>query len=106
MIQRLAAVEALEFSGDSLSQTPGARTTAKFEVCIVYQQKVDAVAERERLGKELKKLEGELANAQRQLGNQQFLSKAPAKVVEGLRARVGEIELLLRKIRSALENLG
>jgi valyl-tRNA synthetase len=105
MIQRLASVETLQFSDDSLAQTPGARTTAKFEVCIVYEQKVDTEAERERLTKDLKKLEGELANAQRQLGNQQFLSKAPAKVVEGLRARVGEIELLLRKIRSALDNL-
>src|SRR5579872_7149519 len=106
MIQRLAGVDRLEFSSDSLAQISGARTTAKFEVVVVYEQKVDVAAERERLAKELKKLEGELANAQRQLGNEQFLGKAPAKVVEGLRKRVGEIEVLLRKIRSGLDNLG
>lgn len=106
MIQRLAGVDRLDFSSDPLAQTPGARTTARFEVVVVYEQKVDVAAERERLGKELKKLEGELANAQRQLGNEQFLGKAPAKVVEGLRTRVAEIEVLLRKIRAGLDNLG
>ncbi len=62
----------------SLAQMPGARTTPKFEVALVYEQKVDVAAERERLTKEMTKLEGELANADRQLGNQQFLAKAPA----------------------------
>jgi len=106
MIERLASVDGLEFAGQSLAQVPGARTTAKFEVCIVYEQKVDVAAEKERLTKELKKLEGELANGRRQLTNEQFLSKAPAKVVEGLRRRAAEIELLLEKIRAALEKLG
>ena len=106
MIERLASVEGLEFVQNPLSQTPGARTTAKFEVAIVYQKTVDVAGERERLGKELKKLEGELANARRQLGNEQFLSKAPANVVEGLRQRAAELEVLLQKIRTALDNLG
>ena len=89
----------------SLAQTPGVRTTPRFEVCIVYERKVDVAAERERQTKELKKLEGELANAQRQLGNQQFLAKAPASVVEGIRKRSAEVEVLVQKIRSALEKL-
>jgi len=46
---------------------------------LVYEQKVDVAAERERLTKELTKLESELANADRQLGNQQFLAKAPRR---------------------------
>jgi valyl-tRNA synthetase len=106
MIQRLASVEALEFVDKSLAQTPGARTTPRFEVCILVQQTVDVAAERERLMKEMKKLEGELGNAERQLGNQQFLDKAPPQVIDGVRKRMGEVELLLRKVRSALENLG
>src|SRR5262249_29318457 len=90
MIERLANVEGLEFSSESLAQKPGARTTPRFEVCVIYEQKVDIPAERERLGKELKKLESEYANAQRQLANDQFLKKAPANVVEGLRKRADE----------------
>ena len=105
MVRRLAGVESLEFSETSLAQTPGARATAKFEVCIVYQQRIDKTAERERLSKDLKKLENERDSLDRQLGNPEFLSKAPAHVVERMRGRRAEIELLLRKIRSALENL-
>jgi len=106
MIDRLANVEGLEFSSESLAQRPGARTTPKFEVCVVYEQKVDIPAERERLGKELKKLESEYSNARRQLANDQFLKKAPANVVEGLRKRADEVEMLLEKIRAASEKLG
>jgi len=106
MLERLANVEGVEFIGTSLAQTPGARSTPRFEVAIVYEQKLDMVAERERLTKDLKKLEGELANGQRQLSNDQFLAKAPAAVVEGLRRRKAEVESLIEKIRSALDRLG
>ena len=105
MMERLASVEGVEFTDQSLGQAPGARTTVHFEVAVVYEQKVDVAADRERLTKELKKLEGEQANAQRQLGNQQFLGKAPPNVVEGLRKRSLEVEVLLEKIRTALAKL-
>jgi valyl-tRNA synthetase len=106
MIERLASVEGLEFTQQPLGQTPGARTTVHFEVAVVYEQKLDVAADRERLTKELKKLEGEQANAQRQLGNQQFLGKAPANVVEGLRKRAAEVEILIEKITTTLAKLG
>jgi valyl-tRNA synthetase len=106
MVERLASVEGIEFVPGSLAQEAGARTTSNFEVAIVYEQKIDVVAERERLSKELKKLEGQLASAQRQLGNEQFLSKAPANVVEGLRKQEAEVTILIAKIRAALDKLG
>ena len=64
--------------------------TARFEVQVIYERKIDIAAERERLKKELEQVEKEYANGQRQLGNEQFLAKAPAKVVEGIRKRLGE----------------
>jgi valyl-tRNA synthetase len=106
MIERLASVDGLEFTGQPLRETPGARTTVNFEVAIIYEQKIDIAAERERLMKELKKLEGEQANGQRQLGNDQFLSKAPANVVEGLRRRAAEVQGLIEKIKTTLVKLG
>jgi valyl-tRNA synthetase len=54
----------------------------------------------------LTKLQGELANADRQLGNQQFLAKAPAQVVEGIRRRQGELHALIEKGKTALAKLG
>jgi valyl-tRNA synthetase len=106
MVERLGSVDGIQFVDSSLAQKPGARTTPKFEVALVYEQKVDVAAERERLTKELNKLEGQLANTERQLGNEQFLAKAPAKVVEGLRKQESELKLLIEKIKKALDNLG
>jgi valyl-tRNA synthetase len=82
------------------------QTRNAYEVVVLYEKKIDVVAERERLSKELKKLESEFANAQRQLGNESFLAKAPAPIVEGLRRRTSELEQLLPKTRVALEELG
>jgi valyl-tRNA synthetase len=72
---------------------------------VVYEKKIDAAVERDRLTKEIKKLESEFANAQRQLGNEGFLAKAPTQVVEGLRRRHAELEQLLPKMGAALKEL-
>ena len=105
-VERLANVEKLAFVESSLAKQAGSRSTARFDVHVVYEKKIDVVAECERLKKELEKLEKEFANNQRQLGNEQFLAKAPAKVVEGLRARAGELTLLLEKARTMARELG
>jgi hypothetical protein len=55
--------------------------------------------------KELEQIEKEIANGQRQLSNEQFLAKAPAKVVEGMRARAQELAVLRDKAHSKLEEL-
>jgi valyl-tRNA synthetase len=104
-LERLANVSDVEFVPESLAKAPLARSTARFDVRVIYEQKVDVAAERERLARELKKLETEFANNQRQLGNENFLNKAPAHVVEGLRRREGELKLLLENARTALKEL-
>ena len=105
MIERLANVDGIEFVSQSLAQAPGARTTPKFEVVLVYERKVDAAAERERFTKELARLENQLAGGKRQLGNEQFLAKAPASVVEGLKKQTAELEILIEKTRKAMAGL-
>ena len=104
-IARLANVESLTFVENSLSKLAGARSTARFDVHVIYEKKIDVAAERQRLSKELEQIEKETANGQRQLGNQQFLAKAPAKVVEGMRQRQTELEVLREKIRNSLDEL-
>ena len=105
-IERLANVEGVTFVENSLAKVAGARSTARFDVHVVYEKKIDVAAERARLTKELEQVEKEMANGQRQLGNEQFLAKAPAKVVEGMRKRLTELEGLREKIRNSLEQLG
>jgi valyl-tRNA synthetase len=82
------------------------RATSRFEVRVVYEQKIDKTAERARLQKELEGVEREMENKRRQLGNDVFLQKAPPHVVEGLRKRLAELEVLQEKIRHALDHLG
>jgi valyl-tRNA synthetase len=66
---------------------------------------IDIPAERERLTKELAKLEKALASAERQLSNPAFLDKAPPHVVEGLRKMEADTRLLIEKTRKALDDL-
>jgi valyl-tRNA synthetase len=106
MVERLASAESIEFVQESLAAQTAVRATPQFEVAIVYEQKIDTAAERERLTKEKEKLEGQIANAERQLANERFLSKAPANVVEGLRKQEAENKILLAKAQAALDKLG
>jgi valyl-tRNA synthetase len=104
IIQRLARVSSVE----SVSMMPeGAtiRSTPQFDVQVIYEKTIDVAAERERLTKELAKLEKALASAERQLSNQAFLDKAPPHVVEGLRRAEADNRLLIDKTRKALDDL-
>jgi valyl-tRNA synthetase len=104
-IERLGNVEKIAFVEGSLANQAGSRSTARFDLHVIYERKIDVAAERERLKKELEKLEKEFANNQRQLSNEQFLAKAPAKVVEGLRTREAELISVIDKIKKQLEGL-
>jgi len=105
-LERLANVEQIEFVAASLAQASGARSTARFDVRVVYEQKIDGAAERERLAKELARMEKDMAGAERQLGNEGFLAKAPANVVEGLRRKLDELKVVYAKTKSAFDALG
>ncbi len=104
-VERLANVEKVTFAKDSLAKLSSVRHTARFDVHVVYEKQIDAAVERGRLKKELERIEKEIANGQRQLGNDQFLSKAPAQVVEGLRKRAQELTALREKTQSKLQEL-
>jgi valyl-tRNA synthetase len=105
-VQRLANVEKITFVESSLASKAGARGTARFDVHVIYERKIDVAAECERLKKELEKIEKELGNNQKQLDNEQFLAKAPEKVVEGLRRRGAELVVLRGKALSKMKELG
>ena len=99
-------MESVNFVDASLANAAGARSTARFDVRVIYERKIDVAAERDRLNKELDKMTGEMDNTTRQLANEKFMAKAPAKVVDGYRQRKAELEVLIAKAKSALDELG
>jgi valyl-tRNA synthetase len=103
---RPANVETITFVEKSLANLPGARSTSRFDVHAIYEKKIDVAAERERLKKELEKIDKQLASAQARLADPQFTNKAPAHVVEGLRKQVEEQTILRNKIVAQLKELG
>jgi valyl-tRNA synthetase len=105
-VERLAGVEKITFLETSLARQAGVRSTARFDVHVLYERKIDVAAECERLKKELEKIEKGIASSQRQLGNEQFVAKAPANVVEGLRKQRQELAVLQEKAQSKLAELG
>ena len=106
LLDRPANVETITFVEASLANLPGARSTSRFDVHAVYEKKIDVAAERERLQKELGKIEKQLAAAQARLADPQFASKAPAHVIDGLRKQVEEQTVLKDKIVAKLKELG
>jgi valyl-tRNA synthetase len=105
-VERLATVEKITFVEGSLSKLAGTRSTARFDVHVVYERKIDVGAECERLKKELERLEKGVSSGQRQLSNEQFLAKAPQNVVENLRKQQQELAVLKDKTVSKLKELG
>jgi valyl-tRNA synthetase len=105
-IKRLAHVESITNVEEWRARQSPSRGTTRFDVHVVYERKIDVAFERERLTKELEKIEKETINNRKQLGNDQFLAKAPPKVVEGLRKRAEELSVLHDKAKSKLEELG
>jgi valyl-tRNA synthetase len=105
-IERIAGVQSIKGVTESQARNAPSRSTSRFDVHVVFEKKIDVAAECERLAKELEKIEKEIANGQRQLSNEQFLAKAPAKVVEGLKTRAEELTVLREKILGKMKELG
>ena len=75
------------------------------EVAVPLEGLIDFAQERERLRREKEKLEKEGAKLDAQLGNQDFVQRAPAEKVEGLRTRLAEIAQQTAALDQMLEAL-
>jgi len=104
MVEKLAKASEIRFV-ETIATGLTAHSTPNFDVAVIYERTIDVPAERDRLTKDIAKYEKGLASAEHQLGNQGFLAKAPAHIIEGLKKQESETRLLLQKATAALAAL-
>jgi valyl-tRNA synthetase len=93
------------FSIGELANRPGVRSNSFWDLDVEFQATIDISAERERLTKEIARLEKAITSSERQLTNKAFLERAPANIVEGLKKQEAENRQLLEKAKAALAAL-
>ncbi len=76
------------------------------EIRLMLKVEIDVAAEKERLKKEIEKLEKQISIAQGKLSNEGFVARAPAAVVEQEKQRVAEFTATLDKLKPQLAKLG
>ena len=72
---------------------------------LMLKVEIDVAAERERLGKEVVRLENEIQKANSKLGNESFTARAPAAVVAQEKERLGNFSATLQKVQQQLAQL-
>ncbi|SFE18866.1 valine--tRNA ligase [Paracidovorax konjaci] len=73
---------------------------------LCLHMEIDVAAEKARLSKEIARIEGEIAKARGKLGNEAFVAKAPAAVIEQEQKRVADFGSTIERLRDQLARLG
>jgi valyl-tRNA synthetase len=105
-IKKLAKIE--EVTVGEEVQKPKASASAiikNAEIYIPLEGLIDLNVERQRLLKEITRLEGSLAGIEKKLSNEKFVNGAPAKVVEKEKTKQMDWQENLRKLKEILANL-
>jgi valyl-tRNA synthetase len=75
------------------------------ELRLALHVEIDRAAEQARLGKEITRLRGQIAKAQAELGNEGFVARAPAAVIEERRQRLAEFTRALSRLEDQAARL-
>jgi len=102
----LAKVESLEIvkEGDEVPLSSSSMV-GQLRVLVPMKGLIDPTAELARLGKSYDKLKGQAEGISRKLGNEGFVSKAPAEVVDAEKAKLAELEGQLTAMTAQMEQL-
>ncbi len=106
-MQALARLSAVEVVADINAASDGTAAPIKVvdDLRLLLKIEVDVAAERDRLGKEIERLENEIRKAESKLGNASFVERAPAAVVAQEKERLAGFGATLAKVREQLGRL-
>ena len=84
---------------------PGCLLCSAGEIYIPLEDLIDIDKELERLGKEKERLEGEMKRVNAKLANEEFVKKAPEKVINAEREKQAKYQEMLDNVLSRIDAL-
>ncbi len=109
VLQALAKLSEVRVFDDEASWAAAAQASPVAvvgEARICLHMEVDIEAEKARMGKEVARLEGEIAKTQVKLSNEVFVSRAPPAIIEQEKKRMADFTATLDKVKNQLARLG
>ncbi|MCX9157626.1 valine--tRNA ligase [Niveibacterium sp. 24ML] len=101
----LGKLESVSAAGDALPPSPApVQIVGDFRLMLKIE--IDIAAERERITKEITRIETEVVKANAKLSNESFVARAPAAVVEQEKKRLADFGATLEKLREQFGRLG
>lgn len=100
MLGKLSEVQVL----DALPESP-APVSIVGTTKMMLKVEIDVAAERERIQKEITRIEGEIAKVNGKLGNESFVARAPAAVVAQENERLVSFSATIAKLREQFGKL-
>ncbi len=101
----LARIESVECSSDKPEGPVGTAVVSNSSLYLPLSGIVDISKERDRLLKEIGRIESILAGIEKRLSSDDFVKNAPQNVVDNTKNQKAEMEGSLSKLRSALGNI-
>jgi valyl-tRNA synthetase len=103
-LKRMARLSSIDVA-DAPPQGSAQFVLGEATMALALANVIDLAAERERLAKEIGKLEAEIQKIDARFANEQFMAKAPEEVVEENRERRADAEATVGKLNAALKRL-